>query len=63
MFAKLGRIQTSPTTFRVSRNVAQYCSSSRPIAVVTGANTGIGFETSKSLAMKGYDVVMACRDT
>jgi len=31
------------------------------IAIVTGANTGIGFETSLGLARAGYTVVLACR--
>lgn len=31
-------------------------------ALVTGANSGIGFETAKELARKKADVVMACRD-
>lgn len=31
------------------------------IAIVTGANTGLGFETSKKLAQMGYHVVMGCR--
>ena len=30
--------------------------------LVTGANTGLGFETSKVLAARGATVVMACRD-
>jgi len=29
--------------------------------VVTGANTGIGFETAKELAKKGFNVIMVCR--
>lgn len=31
-------------------------------AVVTGANTGIGWETARMLALKGARVIMACRD-
>lgn len=32
------------------------------IAIVTGANSGIGYETAKALAAKGAQVVLACRD-
>jgi NAD(P)-dependent dehydrogenase (short-subunit alcohol dehydrogenase family) len=32
------------------------------IAVITGANTGLGFETARVLAERGASVVLACRD-
>ena len=33
----------------------------RKIAIVTGANNGIGFETTIGMAEAGWHVVMACR--
>ena len=32
------------------------------VAVVTGANSGIGFETARALAAKGARVILGCRD-
>lgn len=33
------------------------------IAIVTGSNTGIGYETALSLCELGYDVIIACRSS
>lgn len=32
------------------------------VAVVTGGNSGIGFETCRALALHGAKVIMACRN-
>jgi len=41
------------------------CSSLRsmPLAIVTGANTGLGFETALALASKGFQVVITSRSS
>ncbi|XP_075432861.1 WW domain-containing oxidoreductase isoform X2 [Ascaphus truei] len=42
--------------------ILQGCELSGKVAIVTGANTGIGFEVARSLALHGALVVLACRN-
>jgi len=42
-------------------NLDKYLSEPGKVAVITGANSGLGFETAKALAGKKIGVVMACR--
>jgi retinol dehydrogenase-12/retinol dehydrogenase-13 len=43
--------------------LAQKNTSAQPLWVVTGANTGIGFEVARGLAAHGAHVILACRDS
>lgn len=42
--------------------IARMADQTGRVAIVTGANSGIGFETAKALAAKGATVVLACRN-
>jgi NAD(P)-dependent dehydrogenase (short-subunit alcohol dehydrogenase family) len=45
-----------------SNNSNDYKGNSRKIAIITGSNTGIGFQTAKTLVLDyGYHVILACR--
>jgi NAD(P)-dependent dehydrogenase (short-subunit alcohol dehydrogenase family) len=43
-------------------NIDQVPSQSGKVAIVTGANSGIGYETTLGLVKKGMEVIMACRN-
>lgn len=36
---------------------------SSKVAIVTGGNTGIGYETAKALTIMGAHTIIACRST
>lgn len=42
--------------------LTKYPTQKNKVAIVTGANIGIGFETAKALAYKGIKVILACRN-
>lgn len=44
-------------------NIKQPANHSGRVAIVTGANAGIGFETALQLAGKGFEVIMAARSS
>mmetsp|Transcript_21110 Transcript_21110/g.43200 ORF Transcript_21110/g.43200 Transcript_21110/m.43200 type:complete len:391 (-) Transcript_21110:2265-3437(-) len=66
--AQLAFLVLKPTPLRLQIREATTTRSStippnktRKVCIVTGSNTGIGFETSKALVERGYEVVLACR--
>jgi hypothetical protein len=68
---RLAHVTSSPLLFLFSRTKPEHFASKdipdvwsiNPPrrAIVTGANTGIGFETAKELARKGWHVILAAR--
>ena len=60
--AQLAFLVLKPTPLRLRvREATIPPNKTRKVCIVTGSNTGIGFETSKALVERGYEVVLACR--
>jgi len=51
-----------PLKHTVGDDFSVSSTTTRGVAIVTGSNTGIGFETALALAKKNYDVILACRN-
>lgn len=54
------RKKSFPAALTEESNESNY-NNQGPLAIVSGSNSGIGFETSASLASLGYTVILACR--
>ncbi|MCP5043412.1 MAG: SDR family oxidoreductase [bacterium] len=54
----MGKFNKKSTAEQVSRGIDL----SGQLTIVTGANTGIGLETARVMALRGSHVVMACRN-
>ena len=61
--AELAAVGTAVSGYRLARGESgEHMSESRPVAVVTGANRGIGLEVCHQLADRGYLAVLGSRD-
>lgn len=54
-------LRINPSTLHSEDCFMTSKSSQPPIAIITGSNTGVGFETAKGLVQRGYHVILACR--
>ena len=66
--AHLAVLLMKPFPFHIKANSVdailpehRFSTAESSVAIVTGSNTGIGFETASSLVEQGYTVILACR--
>lgn len=54
-------VQRRFTANATALEIASECNLSGKVAIITGANNGIGYETARALALNGCHVYLACR--
>ena len=46
----------------IKNNLNKMATDNKPTVIITGASSGVGLQAARSLAEKGWFVIMACRN-